>query len=50
MLVLLPFVFKVVLKFSAFLNEKDLLIREGLISSQFTLIPLELILVHLHVN
>lgn len=50
MLVLLSLVFKVVLKFSAFLNKKDLLIREGLISSQFTLISVELILVHLCVN
>lgn len=50
MLLLLPFLFKVVLKFSSFLNEKILLIREGLISSQFTLISVELIFVHLRVN
>lgn len=50
LLLLLSLVFKVVLKFSVFFNKKDLLIREGLISSQFTLISVELILVHLHIN
>lgn len=49
-LLLLSLVFKVVLKISVFFNKKDLLIREGLISSQFTLISVELILVHLHIN
>lgn len=50
MLLLLPLLFKAVLKFSSFLNEKILLIRGGLISSQFTLISVELIFVHLCVN